>query len=94
MKERGQMDELHRWLQANLEFSRTLVGGAELLIVATCLIAAVLILMAGLLSRIRVRKLERKILDLEKQLAEARTTASRRLSERIGALTAAPDQRW
>jgi uncharacterized membrane protein YciS (DUF1049 family) len=88
------MDELHRRLQANLEFSRTLVGGAELLIVAACLIAAVLILMAGLLSRIRVRKLERKILDLEKQLAEARTTASRRLTERVGSLTAAPDQRW
>jgi hypothetical protein len=88
------MNELHRWLEANVEFSRTLVGGAELIIVATCLIAAVLILMVGLLSRIRVRKLERKILDLEKQLAEARNIASRRLTERLGALTAAPDERW
>jgi hypothetical protein len=88
------MNELHRWLHANVEFSGTLVGGAELLIVATCLIAAVLILIVGLLSRIRVRKLKRKILDLEKQLAEARTMASRRLTERLGALTAAPDQRW
>jgi hypothetical protein len=69
-------------------------GGAELLIVATCLIAAALILMVGLLSRIRVRKLERKILDLEKQLAEARTMTSHRLTERLGALTAAPDRRW
>jgi hypothetical protein len=88
------MDELHRWLEANVEFSRTLVGGAELLIVATCLIAALLILIVGWLSRIRVRKLERKILDLEKQLAEARTVTSRRLTERLGALTAPPDQRW
>jgi hypothetical protein len=84
------MGELHRWLEANVEFSRTLVGGAELLIMATCLTAAALILMAGLLSRIRVRKLQRKILDLEKQLAEARTIASRRLMERLGAQTA-PD---
>ena len=52
-----------------VEFSRTLVGGAELLIMATCVTAAALILMAGLLSRVHVRKLKRKILDLE-QLVE------------------------
>jgi hypothetical protein len=79
------MNELHRWLHANVEFSGTLVGGAELLIVATCLIAAVLILTVGWLSRIRVRKLERKVLDLEKLLAEARTMALHRSTERFGA---------
>jgi hypothetical protein len=79
------MDELHGWLEAGVEFSQTLVGGAELRIIATCLAAAALILIAGLLSRIRVRKLKRKILDLERQLAEARTFALRRLTERLGA---------
>jgi hypothetical protein len=71
-----------------VEFSRTLVGGAELLIMATCVTAAALILMAGLLSRVHVRKLKRRNLDLEKQLVEARATASRRLTERLGAQSA------
>lgn len=76
------MDQLGRWLVTYVESSP---GGASALFSAMCLILIAFVRQRFLVAR--VRKLESKILRLERELAIARAKEARRLLERLNAQT-------